>query len=78
MVIITKTAKNVGYSFSNRKRQREDNVNEEAPRTKRARVKASFALLARATDRDSDESINSSTNQILIPINYKDAINDPI
>jgi hypothetical protein len=53
-------------------------VNEETPRTKGARVKASFILLARATDRDSGESINSSTNRVPIFINYENAINNPI
>jgi hypothetical protein len=78
MIIITKTAKDVGYSFSNRKRQRKDNVNEEAPRTKEVRIKTLFTLLARATDRDLGEGINSFTNRIPIPINYKNVINNPI
>ena len=78
MIVITKTVKDVEYSFSNRKRQREDDMNEEASRTKRARVKASFTLLIRATDRDSGENIDSSTNRVPISINYKDAINNLI
>jgi hypothetical protein len=78
IIIITKTAKDVGYSFSNRKRQREDNINEKIPRTKETRVKASFTLLAHATDRNSGKNIDSSTNRVPIPINYEDAINDPI
>jgi hypothetical protein len=53
-------------------------VNEEAPRTKGARVKTLFALLARATDRDLGEGINSFTNRVPIPINYENAINNLI
>ena len=53
-------------------------MNEEAPQTKGARVKILFTLLARATDRDSDESINLFTNRVFIPINYENAINNPI
>jgi hypothetical protein len=53
-------------------------VNEKIPRTKGARVKVSFALLTRATNRDSSKDINLFTNRVPIPINYENAINNPI